>query len=527
MANYDVIIIGAGHNGLVAASYLAKAGRRVLVLERRDRVGGIAVTEEIFPGFHASPCADSPGYLCDEVKRDLKIGARVEITPADPVVFAPRPDGTHLTLWRDTGRTAQEIARFSEKDAARYPEFAALMQKIAGVVGALMRVTPPELPKVGLADLRGMLGLAGPLRRLGRKNLAELLRVLPMPTTDLLNEWFESDALKGAISASSVRDATWGPQEAGTAYILLHDWALSDSGTFRSSSFVKGGMGALSEAIAAAAKGFGAEIRTDAPVAQVLVKDGRAAGVKLASGDEIGGGIVVSNADPRTTFLSLLDPRVLDASFIWDVKNINYRGSAARIHLALDELPQFNALQGADAAEHLRGVIQIAPSPNYVQRAFDPTKYGECSPAPYLDIRIPTLNDPGLAPAGKHLMSITAKYAPYRLSEGSWASKGEAFADVVLNTLAEYAPNIRSAVTQRHILTPVDLETVYGLPEGNLHHGEMTLDQFFHMRPVSGYARYRAPVPGLYLCGAGTHPGGGVSGLPGRNAAHEILKDGK
>jgi phytoene dehydrogenase-like protein len=300
LANYDVIIIGAGHNGLVAASYLAKAGRRVLVLERRASVGGIAVTEEIFPGFHASPCADSPGYLCKEVKRDLKIGSRVEITPVDPVVFAPQPDGTHLTLWRDVDRTAQEIERFSKKDAQRYPEFVALMQKIAGVVGALMRVTPPDLPEVGMKDLRGMLGLAGPLRRLGRKNISELLRALPMPTTDLLNEWFESEALQGAISASSVRDATLGPQEAGTAYILLHDWALSDSGLFRSSSFVKGGMGALSDAIAAAAKGFGAEIRTDAPVAQIVVEGGRASGVKLVSGEQIGADIVVSNADPRT-----------------------------------------------------------------------------------------------------------------------------------------------------------------------------------------------------------------------------------
>jgi phytoene dehydrogenase-like protein len=527
LANYDVIIIGAGHNGLVAASYLAKAGRRVLVLERRDRVGGIAVTEEIFPGFHASPCADSAGYLCKEVVRDLKIGSRVEIVPVDPVAFAPQPDGTHMTLWRDVDRTAQEIERFSKKDAERYPEFVGLMQKISGVVGALMRVTPPDLPEVGLKDLRGMLGLVAPLRRLGRKNLTELLRALPMPTTDLLNEWFESDALKGAISASSVRDATLGPQEAGTAYILLHDWALSDTGLFRSSSFAKGGMGALSEAIAAAAKGFGAEIRTDAPVAQIVVEGGHVSGVKLASGEQIGASVVVSNADARTTFLTLFDPRFLDASFVWHVNNIKYRGSTARIHLALSELPQFTALQGGDAAASLRGAILIAPSPNYVQRAFDCTKYGEYSPTPYLDIRIPTLGDPSLAPAGQHLMSITAKYAPYALKDGDWGSKGQAFADTVLDTLAQYAPNIRGAVTQRHILTPVDLESIYGLPEGNFHHGEMTLDQFFHMRPIPGYARYRAPVAGVYLCGASTHPGGGVSGLPGRNAAHEILKDGK
>jgi phytoene dehydrogenase-like protein len=527
VANYDVIIIGAGHNGLVNAAYLAKAGRRVLVLERRSSVGGIAVTEEIFPGFRGSPCTDNAGYLAEDVKRDLKLDAHVEITPVDPVVFSPQPDGSQLTFWRDDKRTAAEIERFSKADAAAYPEFAALMRKMTDVVRALMGVTPPDLPDVGLKELLGMRGLAGPLMKLGRKNINNLLRVLPMPTTDLLDEWFESEVVKGAIAASSIRDTTWGPQEAGTAYILMHEWALSDSGLFRSASFVKGGMGALADAIARAATGFGAEIRTDAPVAKVSVEKGVATGVALESGEQLSAGIVVSSADPRTTFLELLDPSRLDASFVRNVRLIKFRGSAARIHLALSALPDFSALQGEDAATHLCGVIQIGPSTQYIQRAFDPVKYGEFSERPYLDIRIPTLNDPGLAPDGRHLMSITAKYAPYALREGTWESKKEAFSEAVINTLAEYAPNIQSIITEGSILTPPELESVYGLPEGNINHGEMTLDQFFHMRPVPSYANYRTPVRGLYICGAGAHPGGNVSGAPGRNAAREILKDGK
>jgi phytoene dehydrogenase-like protein len=287
---------------------------------------------------------------------------------------------------------------------------------------------------------------------------------------------------------------------------------------------VKGGMGALTEALAAAARGFGAEIRTDAAVEKAIVTKGQVAGVKLATGEEIAAAVVVSNADPRTTFRQLLDPTTLDASFMRHVRNIKYRGSGARLHLALSELPQFSALAAGDVAA-LCGPIQIAPSLDYVQRAFDCTKYGRTSEHPYLDMLIPTLSDPGLAPEGKHILSITARYAPYRLREGSWDSHAESFADVVIDTLAEYAPGIRDAIVHRHMIGPVDLERRFGLPEGNPNHGEMTLDQFFHMRPIPGYARYRTPVAGMYLCGAGTHPGGGVTGIPGHNAAREILVD--
>jgi phytoene dehydrogenase-like protein len=524
IAASDVIVIGAGHNGLVAAAYLARAGRRVLVLEKRDAIGGAAVTEEIFPGFKVSTVADGAGYLSARVRRDLKLDARVEMLRSDAVAWCPQPDGDQLTIWRDTTRTVGEIARFSRADAEAYPGFVELMSRIANVIGGLMEMTPPDLPEVGIRDLRGGVGLLGPLRRLGRKRISEFLRVLPMPSDDLLNEFFESDVVKAAIGASSVQSISWGPREAGTAYTLLANWAQSDTGLFRSAGVVKGGMGALTRAIADAARGFGAEIRTCSPVKKVIVREGRATGVRLESGEELTAAVIVSNADPRTTFLELLEPRTLDLSFVRHVQCIKYRGSAARIHLALRELPRFTAAAGADPAA-LRGPIQIAPSLDYIQKAFDCTKYGRTSEQPYLDILVPTLSDPSLAPPGRHLMSITARYAPYALRGGDWSSQKELFAERVIETLAGYAPGIREAILHRHVLTPPDLESRYGLPEGNPNHGEMTLDQFFHMRPIPGYARYRTPIDGMYLCGAGAHPGGGVTGIPGHNAAAEILKD--
>jgi phytoene dehydrogenase-like protein len=525
MADYDVIIIGAGHNGLVTAGYLAKAGRKVLVVERRDQVGGAAVTEEVFPGFRFSTCADGSGYLCEEVRRDLK--PDVEVMAADPVVFAPQPDGSQLTIWRDHAKTASEIARFSSKDAERYPEFVDLMGKLAKVIGALARVEPPALPDVTLRDVFDMRALAGPLYALGRKHGSDLLRVLPMPVADLLDEWFESDVVKGAISANGVRDLTWGPKEAGTAYALLYNWALSGTELFRSAGVIKGGIGALSEALAASARSFGAEIRTGAPVEGIVIEAGKAVGVKLAGDTTLRAPVIVSNADPRTTFQGLLEPHTLNAKVTRHVRNIKYRGSSARVLLALSELPQFTSVDSsdADAATLLQGPIQISPTLEYVQRAYDHVKYGEYSHHPYLDLMIPTLLDPGLAPAGQHVMSITAKFPPYHLRDSNWEAEREAYGDVVIDTLSEYAPAIRDNILHRRVLTPLDLETTYGLPEGNPSHGEMTLDQFFHMRPIPGHARYRTPIPGLYLCGAGCHPGGGVTGIPGHNAAHAILSD--
>jgi len=523
----DVIIIGAGHNSLVAAGYLAKAGRRVVVLEKRSVIGGTATTEEIFPGFKISPVADTAGYLSDEVRADLKLDSQVEIIPLDPIASSPEPDGTHLTIWRDTTRTVKEIERFSPADAAKYPRFVEQMTKIAGVVQGLLKLTPMDLPNVGFADLRAVLSLAGPVFKLGRKNINELLRVLPTPVEDLLNEWFESDVLKGALAASAVKDVTWGPQEAGTTFTFAYHWALSDTRLFRSASLVKGGIGQLTHAMAETARGFGAKIRTDAEVKSIDFRQGKVTGVTLANGETIEAGVVVSGASPRTTFLELLDARRLEISFVRHVHNIKYRGSASRMHFTLSGLPEFPALAGGDGQAYLRGPIQIAPSINYLQRAFDCTKYGRASDAPYLDILIPTVADPSLAPSGKHIMSVTVKFTPYALREGDWKAKGPEVEKLVVDTITQYAPSFRGLIMDQKLLTPTDLEAVYDAPEGNTHHGDMTLDQFFHMRPIPGYARYRTPIEGVYLCGPGCHPGGGVTGLPGRNAAREILKDAK
>jgi phytoene dehydrogenase-like protein len=525
VGNYDAIIIGAGHNGLVAAAYLAKAGRRVLVLEKRDQVGGAAVTEEIFPGFKVSTVADGGGYVSAKVRRDLKLDSHVETVQSDAVAFCPQPDGSQLTIWREPAKTIQEIARFSKADAEAYPKFVELMNAIAAVVGGIMEMTPADLPEVKFADIRGGAGLLGPVWKLGRKRIPELLRVMPMSTTDLLNEFFESGAVKGAIGASSVLGISYGPMEAGTAFTLVSNWAQSGTGLFRSAGVVKGGIGALTGAMADAARGFGAEIRTGAAVAKIAVEDGKVTGVQIEGGEQLTAPVVVSAADARSTFHNLVEPSSLNASFMNHVDCIKYRGSGTRIHLALRGLPEFAALSESDAAAQLRGPIQIAPSLEYVEQAYDCTKYGEYADRPYLDMLIPSLSDSNLAPDGQHILSITAKFGPYQLGEGSWDERKEAFADVAIDTLAEYAPNIKDLIVQRAVISPLDLERTYGLPEGNPNHGEMTLDQFMHMRPIPGYARYRMPIGGLYMCSAGTHPGGGVTGLPGHNAAREILND--
>ncbi|MFN8455324.1 MAG: FAD-dependent oxidoreductase [Anaerolineae bacterium] len=538
--DYDAIIIGGGHNGLVTAGYLAKAGRKVLVLERRPIIGGAVVTEELLPGFKFSSCADGLGSLSPKIVRDLQLHRYgLEYLPADPAIIAPQPDGRILTIWRDPQRTAAEIEPFSKKDAARYPAFVELMGKVSSVVGALMTVTPPRLPRPTAADLPELLKLLGPARRLSKKEMHDTLRLLPMSIADLLDEWFESDALRGVIAAQAVTGITWGPRAAGTVYTFLCGCAGHNFGC--GGGQVKGGMGGLTQALAGAARHYGAEIRTGTTVAEIMVKAGQTHAVRLADGQTITAAAIISNADPRSTFLQLLDPAVLDPFFVKQTQNIKYRGSAARVHLALQELPKFTPplippLTGG-------GSIRIAPSLNYLEKAYDTAKYGQFSRQPYLDVTIPSLADPSLAPAGRHVMSIYMQYAPYKLRgsggageqrnggmedgriEGWDDGQREALQETVIDTLSQYAPNLRETILHSKVLTPLDLEQIYGLPEGNPNHGEMTLDQFWYMRPVPGYAQYRAPIEGLYLCGAGTHPGGGVTGLPGYNAAREILKD--
>jgi len=512
MNNYDIIIVGGGHNGLVTAAYLAKAGKKVLVLERRHILGGAAVTEEFFPGFKFSACADGGGHLLPQVRQDLELQRHgLEILPSEVAVFAPQPVGPALTLWRDPSQTARELERFSKRDAARYPDFVALVNKLTNLLVGLMTTIPPQLPQVAGGDVLELTKLLGPLRKLNKKDTHDLIRILPMSMADFLDEWFESEALRGVLAARAVTGLTFGPRAAGTAYTFLYSHVGRDGG------LVKGGMGALTQAIANAARAHGAELRTEAAVSAIMVKEGRAAGVTLTTGETITAPIVISNADPRTTFLTLLDPSWLDTFTRASLRHIKYRGSCARVHLALSGLPTF---PGADTQTHLRGHIVIAPSVDYVERAYDAAKYNQLSPQPYLDVLIPSVSDPSLAPAGQHLMSVYVQYAPYK------GNIGEAEIErVVRDTLTQYSPNINSLITNSFVITPQKLESIYGLPEGNPNHGEMTLDQFLHMRPVPGYAQYRTPVEGVYLCGAGTHPGGGVTGANGYNAARVILKD--
>ncbi|MGH2522565.1 MAG: phytoene desaturase family protein [Anaerolineales bacterium] len=524
---YDALIIGAGHNGLVTAAYLAKAGLKVLVLERRDTLGGIAVTEEVFPGFKFDTVAHSLGGLRQQIVRDLDLARHgLEVKQSDVSVFTPLPSGNTLLLCHDMGQSLESLRRHSRADADRWPAFSKRMAQLAAVLEAIDGVTIPPITTTNLAELIPLLGVGEPVRRLGKKGLPEFLRVLPMSVAELLNDWFETDALKGTLGASGVHGLTQGPRSTGTSFLFLHHHIGLPLNVFRAARMATGGIGAFAQALASAAKGFGAQIRTGAEAAQVIVKNDKAVGVALAGdGEEVSARLIISSADPKRTLLKLVDPLYLDPQFLWQVRNIKMRGAVAKVNLALDELPNFTALSRDGAPAHLRGLISISPSLDYLERAYDAAKYGEISPKPYLEAVIPSLLDPSRAPAGKHVMSIHAQYAPYHLKGGWNDQRRDELGDHVVNTLAEYAPNIKTIILHRQVLTPADLEETYGLTEGNLNHGEMMLDQILFMRPVPGWAQYRTPIAGLYLCGAGTHPGGGVTGGPGLNAARQILKD--
>jgi phytoene dehydrogenase-like protein len=513
---YDAIIVGAGHNGLTTAAYLAKAGLKVLVLERRSAVGGSVVTEEIFPGFKFNTCAHG-GQLRPDIVRDLGLAQHgLEVANAHPTLLAPQPDGKSLVLSQGMAQTVESIARFSRADAKQWPAFVALLSKVAALLNEAYALTPPRVPNINPAEMPALAQLGLKLRGLGKKDMLEAVRMLPMSVAELLDEWFESDALKGAIGAFGVHGVMQGPMSGGTAFVLLHHWAIN-GGLFRPS--VRGGMGQIANALANAAKAWGAEIRVGAEVAQIVVRDGKAMGVGLASGEEINTRLVVSNADPRRTFLGLVDPFELDPSFVRAVQNIRMRGASAKVNLVLEGLPKFAAADGP------HGAIVVSPGLKYLERAYDAAKYGSISPQPYLELTIPSLSDPSLAPEDKHVMSVFVQYAPYHLKGGAWAEKRAALGDLVIETLSAYTPNLQSLISNLQILTPLDLEEQFGLTEGNLHHGEMLLDQLLFMRPVPGWAQYRTPIENLYLCGAGTHPGGGVSGANGRNAARQILRD--
>ena len=513
MTRRDAVIVGAGHNALVTAALLARAGRKVLVLERRGVVGGAAASEEIFPGCRVNVGAQDAGLFRHEIVSELGLDAHgLEWVHPPAVATSLLGGGEALTLWRDPARTRDEIARHSRDDAAGFPEWSNYLRSMARALRIALDRPAPALHEM---TARERLRLLRPLLqagRLGKRHMVELLRILPLPARDLLDDRFESDALKGMLASSALPGASHGPSAMGGAFRMLYHAAGTDPHGFRSTAFVKGGIGALPAALAGAAIAHGAEIRTGAEVERILVEDGAATGVLLASGEEIAARCVVSGADPRRTFFELVGAPRLGPEFNRKVANIRLRGTTAMLHLLLDALPPL-----PDAARRLAGRTLVAPTPDYLERASDDAKYGRFSARPHLDMVIPTLHDPSLAPAGHHIASIQIRYAPFDTAR-------DALLSTVFATLDGFLPGLRDRILDHRLLTPLDLETELGLTGGDEYHGRMGLDQLLFMRPIAGWARYRTPVERLFLCGSGTHPGGGVTGAPGQLAARAILR---
>ena len=520
---HDIIIIGGGHNGLVAACYLAKAGLKPLVLERRDQVGGGAVTEEIHPGFRCSTLAHATGPFSQKIAAELEL-ARHGLEFIKPVarLTVLNPNGASPTIYDDPSRTVASLKTFSASDATSYAEFAKSFQRIGRVLAPLLSMTPPTIEKPAAGELwnLGKLGLS--FRGLGKQDAFRLLRWGPMAVADLASEWFENESLRAAVAARGIYGAFAGPWSAGTSTGLLMQ-AARDGQAIANSISVKSGLGGITQALEKAALARGVQIRTGAEVVQIKTGANRATTIVLANGDELMAQAIVSNADPRTTFLKLIDPLDLDPNFLLKLQNYRALGCVAKVNLALSGLPAFTGIDGD--TQRLSGRIQVGHEIDYLEHAFDVAKYRDYSSQPYLDITIPTLNDPSLAPAGAHVMSIHAQYAPYKLKQGDWNTRKEEFGDAIVAALSTYAPKLKELIVQRQIITPLDLEQTYGLAGGHIFHGEQALDQFFMFRPLIGWAQYRTPIKGLYLCGAGTHPGGEITGQCGANAAKEIIRD--
>ncbi len=524
-----VVLIGGGHNALVTAFYLAKGGFKPLVLEGREFVGGGAITEEFHPGFHASTLAHTLGPLRADIALDMQLEKfGCEVLRPDPRVFAPTTDGRALLFYDDHAKTAGGIAHLSAKDAQKYTQFAAALEQVASVFGQLLSITPPAVDKPTPEDFWNLFKSGRSVRGLGKKGIFNLLRWSPMAVADFVAEFFETELIRAAIAARGIFGTALGPWSAGSTTVLLLR-AAADSHPVGSASFPRGGLGSFTRALAESARAAGAEIRTDAEVRHIRLKDGAVTALVLAGGEEISADAVVSGLDPKRTFFQLLDPSQLDPTFANRMKNFRANGNVAKVHLALGGLPTFSALTDAVAPDGflraLSGRIHIGPEIDYLERAFDASKYGDFSAAPYLDVTIPTLLDPSLAPDGKHVLSAYVQFAPYKLREGNWDARRDLLARTVVNTLAAYAPNLPDFIEALQVITPRDLESSYGFTGGHIFHGELALDQIFTMRPVLDWARYKTPVRGLYLCGSGTHPGNGLTGGSGANAAREIIRD--
>jgi len=502
-ASYDAVVVGGGHNGLACAAYLAQAGRKVLVLESRHVLGGAAVSEELHPGFTFSVCSYVVSLFRPHIIRELELARHgLEIIPLE-ASFTPLPDGDGMVRWSDAERTRREIARFSPRDAEIYPEFSITLGRLARFAKNLIDEFDDDLRYLNF-------------------------KLMTMSAADFLDLWFESDVLKAPMSVSGIIGTFLGVRSPGTAYVLLHHYMGEIDGAFRAWGFARGGTGAISLALASAARSHGAEIVTRAPVAKIKIDgSGRAGGVVLENGDEIAARVVVSGLDPHRTFLKLVGDEHLDPEFASQIRRFKMRGSSGKVNLAVDRLPNFTSRPGD--GPHLQGDIAIAPGIDYLERAYDQAKYGDFSERPYLNVVIPSTVDPGVAPPGKHVVSCFVQYAPYQIKEGPefWPQRREAFGDAVVDTLAEYCPGLKESILYRQVLTPWDLEQDFGLTEGNIFHGELSLEQLAFLRPAAGWARYRTPLRNLWLASSGAHPGGGVMGSPGELAAKTLLRSGE
>ena len=522
--SYDAIVVGGGHNGLVCAAYLAKAGKKTLVLEGYDTLGGATLSKEFFPGFTFSAYSYVVSLFRPHIIRELNLTRHgYEILPLD-CTFSPFPDGDSLARWADPGKSRKEVARFSPKDADTLPFFGMAMSKITKLVKAVIDDKAPDPTSLAPGDLAQLAKMA----RLFHLQDADVkyvaLKLLTMSAADFLDMWFESDHLKGPMSCSGIIGTCLGVRSPGTAYVLLHHYMGEIDGAFRSWGFSKGGTGGVALACARSAASFGAEIRTDAKVARILMKDNKACGVVMEDGREIRAKVVLSSADPRRTFFNMVGKEHLDSEFITQIDRYKYRGSSGKVNMAVDRLPEFTSRPGF--GPHLLGDITFAPGVDYMEKAYDDAKYGDFSQRPFIDMVIPSLTDPTLAPAGKHMISCFVQYAPYHIKEGAdyWPNRREAFGDAVIDTLEAYIPNIKDIILHRQVLTPWDMEQNFGLTEGNIFHGELSLEQLLFLRPAAGWSRYKTPIENLWLCASGTHPGGGIMGSPGELAAKTLLQ---
>jgi len=521
---YDAIIIGGGHNGLVTACYLARAKWKVLVLERRYIVGGCAVTEETFPGFKVSTAAYVNSLFRPEIIRDLRLkDYGFDLIERNPSSFTPFPDGRHLFLGPDEGMNLREVAKFSTKDAEAYPKYEKMLERVADVIEPTLTQTPPNIVSPGISGSWKLFNLGRSMQKLGT-HMGEAIEVLSGSARTILDRWFESEELKGTLATDAIIGAFAAPSMPGTAYVLFHHVMGETNGKRGVWAYVRGGMGGLTQALAKAGKDLGVDIRTEAEVAKILVKNGTVYGVALKNGEEFHGTKVASGVDPHLTFEVMMDPKTLPEDYREAIHRIDYSSASLKINIALSEPPNFTALPGTTIGPQHRGTMHICPDQDYIERAYDDAKYGLPSRNPVLECTMPSSVDPSVAPAGKHVMSMFVQYAPYKLKEGNWDQEKEKFADRCFDIMNEYAPNFKKSVIDRQVISPVDLERIFNLTGGNIFQGSMGLHQLFMFRPAAGWAQYRTPIKNLYLCGAAAHPGGGVMGTCGYNAAREMQK---